>query len=267
MKKYLKATPIADYHHPSIDKLIAERGWRALTTYDRIGAAYAFVKDEIAFGYNRADDLAASEVLRDGYGQCNTKGNLLVALLRALEIPTRFHGFTIDKPLQKGAIPWWLYPLAPRRILHSWIEIEWQGAWMPLEGFILDGAYLGALQAQFPQATSFCGYGAATPNLGDPQVEWCGKPTYIQREGIAEDFGVFEDPDGLYDQHGTNLSGLRRWLFVYIFRHAMNATVDRIRRKNPRFQAGLQSDDKFLGESKISRQAPEDPPVGEAAAE
>ena len=50
--------------------------------HDRIGAAYAFVRDEIAFGYNLADDLPASRVLEDGLGQCNTKGTLFMALLR-----------------------------------------------------------------------------------------------------------------------------------------------------------------------------------------
>jgi hypothetical protein len=229
MNTWLAATPIADYDHPSIQALIRERGWRELDTYERIGVAYTFVKDEIVFGYNRSDDLPASEVLRDGYGQCNTKGNLLLALLRALEAPARFHGFTIDKDLQKGAIPAWLFPIAPARILHSWVEVQWEGDWVPLEGFILDDAYLSALQSRFPDTESFCGYGAATTNLQEPNVEWCGRPTYIQREGIAEDFGVFDHPDELYRARGTNLTGLRRVLYTYVFRHAMNATVSRIR--------------------------------------
>lgn len=230
METWTEATPIANHDHPFIRALIDERGWLSLEAFDRIGAAYGFVKDEISFGYNRADDLPASDVLLDGYGQCNTKGNLLVALLRALDIPARFHGFTIDKALQKGAIPAWLFPLAPPRILHSWVEVRWDGGWLSLEGFILDGAYLRSLQRRFPEATSFCGYGAATPNLQEPSVEWRGEPTYIQSEGIAEDFGVFEHPDDLYRERGTNLSGARRVLYTYFFRHAMNAVVARVRR-------------------------------------
>ncbi len=229
MTTWLESTSIANHEDPSIQALIAKREWRALLLYERIGAAYSFVKDEIVFGYNSRDDLPASQVLGDGYGQCNTKGNLLVALFRGLEIPARFHGFTIDKALQKGAIPGWLFPLAPSRILHSWVEIQWDGEWLPLEGFILDKSYLSALQARFPDASSFCGYGAATPDLSAPAVEWCGKPTYIQREGIEDDFGVFDHPDDLYRERGTNLSGVRRFLYEHIFRHAMNATVGRIR--------------------------------------
>ncbi len=226
---HLRATRILDIDHPEIRALVDQRGWRTPSAYERIGAAYSFVKDEIAFGYNASDDLPASAVLRDGYGQCNTKGNLLMALLRALEIPCRFHGFTIDKALQKGAIPAWLFPIAPARILHSWVEVRFGGEWIPLEGFILDGTYLSALQARFPDADAFCGYGAATPNLQRPEVDWCGRATYIQRDGIADDFGVFDDPDAFYEAQGTNLSGLRRWLFVHVFRHLMNRTVARVR--------------------------------------
>lgn len=227
---WLSPTKIADFKAPALQALIDDRGWLKLNTFDRIGAAYRFVKDEIAFGYNASDDLSASEVLSDGYGQCNTKGNLLVALLRALELPCRFHGFTIYKALQRGAIPWWLYPLAPAEILHSWVEVYYEDKWIPLEGFILDARYLGALQRRFADVEGpFCGYGAATPDLQRPGVEWRGEATYIQREGIAQDLGVFDHPDELYTRYGTNLSGLRRLVYAKLFRHAMNATVASIR--------------------------------------
>ena len=39
----------------------------------KIREVYSFVRNEIKFGYNKGDDIIASEVLKDGYGQCNTK--------------------------------------------------------------------------------------------------------------------------------------------------------------------------------------------------
>nr|WP_245964250.1 hypothetical protein [Roseovarius spongiae] len=36
--------------------------------YEKIGAAYDFVRNEIAFDYNRADDIPASKVPADWYG-------------------------------------------------------------------------------------------------------------------------------------------------------------------------------------------------------
>lgn len=223
-------TPLLDLNAPALQALIAQHGWRALPHYERIGAIYRFVRDEIAFGYNTRDTLSASAVLADGYGQCNTKGTLFMALLRACGIPCRLHGFTIDKALQKGAITGWAYWLAPRSIVHSWVEVWYGQRWVNLEGFILDAPYLQALQARFaPHQGAFCGFGAATPDLHQPGVDWCGTDTYIQRDGINHDFGVFDSPDAFYARHGANLQGFKRYLFEHVVRHQMNRTVQAIR--------------------------------------
>ena len=223
-------TALLDYRQADIQALITQRGWMRLSTYDQIGAVYNFVRDEIQFGYNTADDLPASRVLADGIGQCNTKGTLLMALLRAVGVACRFHGFTIDKALQEGAITGLAYQLAPRNIIHSWVEV-WSGEkWLQLEGFILDGDYLTALQKRFVNHRgAFCGFGAATPDLQNPGVDWLGANTYIQKDGINQDLGLFDSPDDFYARHGVNLSGLKRWLFVNIIRQRMNQNVARIR--------------------------------------
>ena len=80
--KYLKKTPMVNYDAAPIKDLIRSRGWETLDTFSRIGAIYDYVRNEILFGYNRSDTLTAEEVLADGYGQCNTKATLLMALRR-----------------------------------------------------------------------------------------------------------------------------------------------------------------------------------------
>ena len=222
-------TELLDFKSPQIQQLIVERRWQALPEFERIGAIYDFVRNEIKFGYNQSDSLPASQVLADGFGQCNTKGILLMALLRANQIACRFHGFTIDKRLQKGAITGWAYVLAPASIIHSWVEIWFDGRWVNLEGFILDERYLIALQKTFPAAKEFCGFGAAVTDLRDPPVQWKGTDTYIQKEGINADFGIFNSPDDFYRKHGTNLSGVRKWVFESVVRAQMNRNVERIR--------------------------------------
>lgn len=229
-RQYLRNTPILDFEHPVVQRLVAQRGWTAMPERERIGAIYTFVRDEIGFGYNVSDDLPASRVFTDGIGQCNTKGTLLMALFRAAGIPCRFHGFTIHKALQKGAITGIAYLLAPRDIIHSWVEVDFDGRWVNLEGFILDKAYLTQLQRKFSDHQGpFCGFGAATPDLQNPGIEWNGTDTYIQKDGINQDFGVYDDPDSFYAVHGTNLSGPKRWLFAHVIRHWMNNNVARIR--------------------------------------
>lgn len=226
----LEETTILDFSAPTVRALVDARGWRQLPVRERIGAVYAFVRDEIGFGYNASDDLPASKVLADGYGQCNTKTNLLMALLRAVGVPCRFHGATVAKALQKGVVPAFVYPIAPASILHGFAEVHFEGRWLALEGVILDAPYLEGLRARFPnERDAFLGYGAGTESLSAPANEWRGEPTFVQRTGIDADFGTFDSPDAFYAAKGTNLSGLRAWLFRNWIRFRMNDAVASIR--------------------------------------
>jgi len=229
-ERYLRTTRLLDFEHPRIQALIQERSWRDLPERERIGAIYDFVRDEIAFGYNESDDLPASAVLADGYGQCNTKTTLLMALLRATGSGCRFHGATIHKRLQKGIMEGLFYRLAPSSILHTWVEVFYDGRWAGLEGVILDQRYLAGLRACLQvNSGAFCGYAVGTEDLADPPVAWQGTDTQIQATGVNHDFGVFDDPDSFYRQHGGNIRGLKAWLAWPRMRAAMNRKVGSIR--------------------------------------
>ncbi|MTD46294.1 transglutaminase [Conexibacter sp. W3-3-2] len=226
----LSSTPLLDFDHPTLQTLIDRHGWRDLPEYERIGAIYGFVRDEISFGYNASDAIPASAVLTDGYGQCNTKTTLLMALLRGTGIACRFHGATIHKRLQKGVVTGLPYRLAPDNILHSWAEVRSGDGWVGLEGVILDLEYLNGLRTSVrTRGGAFLGYGVGTDDFANPPISWRGTDTAIQTTGINQDFGTFEDPDAFYRDHGDNLSGLRRLLFQHVVRHRMNRKVGAIR--------------------------------------
>lgn len=123
MDRYLEETELLDYSCLDILKLIDSRGFDKLDDFNKIKEIYNFVRDEMLFGYNVCDEMAASRILSDGYGQCNTKSILFMALLRGVGIPCRIHGFTIDKKLQKGAMTGFVYNSAPRNVVHSWVEV------------------------------------------------------------------------------------------------------------------------------------------------
>lgn len=230
-RELLKSTRMLDFTSAPIKSLIAARGWQGMPEAERARAAYNFVRDEIAFGYNADDCITASRVLRDGYGQCNTKGTLLMALLRALSIPCRIHGFMIDKALQKGAMTGFVYKSAPNEIFHSYVEAYVCGRWYNLEGFILDKEYLTALQRKFkPLADgSFVGYGVATENFISPPVDFDCCDTYIQKAGIVRDFGVYDDPDSLLLEHGQAMSAPKKLAYRLLGRRLMNRNVNRLR--------------------------------------
>ncbi|MHC1604593.1 MAG: transglutaminase-like domain-containing protein [Candidatus Methanofastidiosia archaeon] len=108
----MQPTPILDYNSKEIRELV-DKLLDIKTCESKIEKIYYFVRDEIKFGYNESDDISASKVLKERYGQCNTKSTLFMALLRAVKIPCRIHFFTIDKRVQKGIITGLHYKLTP----------------------------------------------------------------------------------------------------------------------------------------------------------
>ncbi|UTW66106.1 transglutaminase family protein [bacterium SCSIO 12643] len=233
MEKYLEETALLNFSHHSIEALIKSKEWDQLNEFDKVQKVYNFVRDEIKFGYNTGDDIQASRILEDGYGQCNTKSTLLMALLRAIEIPNRIHGFTINKALQKGAITGIWYQIAPENILHSWVEVWLDGKWYFLEGVILDRDYISVVQRENRETSgAFCGYGIYTEELQNPAIDWNKNHTFIQRMGINNDFGVFDSPDQFYEKHHQNLNLIKKWFYENVIRHLMNRNVNSIRNKS-----------------------------------
>lgn len=231
MERHLRPTIILDFNDSSIQALVSEQGWRSLEYRDRIGAVYNFVR-ELPFGYNTSDELPASSVLADGYGQCNTKTSLLMALLRAVDIPCRFHGATIHKRLQKGVVKGIAYSLAPENILHSWVEVNIDERWVGLEGVICDTPYLDGVRKCVGTPGAFLGYGVGTNDLANPPIAWCGTDTAIQQTGVNNDYGTYDDPDSFYAEYGVNLTGIRGLIYRKVVRPRMNRRVARIRDRN-----------------------------------
>ena len=230
--KYLIETPLLDYSNEIIQELIKAKGWLSMPLFERLKSIYNYVRDEILFGYNVDDDIKASEVLKDGYGQCNSKGILFMSLLRGASIPCRIHGFYIDKKLQKGAMKELVYLFSPRKVLHSYVEVYFEDKWYKLEAFILDVAYLRNLQIKFKDCHGpFFGYGVASKDLQHPVIDFNRNDTFIQSEGIVEDLGIYNCPDELFKNYHQKMSHVKAFLFRHIGRHAMNRNVKMIRRK------------------------------------
>lgn len=230
MDRYLKETRMLNYSDERIQRLIKDRKWKNADKFECLKAIYNFVRDEILFGYNVDDSILASQVLSDGYGQCNTKGTLFMELLRACGIPCRVHGFTIDKKLQKGAMTGFVYKSAPKNVFHSWVEVYFEEQWYELEAFILDKAYLTKLQEKNSDCIgAFCGYGVAVKDFKHPVIDFDRNNTYIQSKGINQDFGVYDSPDELLKEHHQEISGVKAFLYRNLGRHLMNRNVRRIR--------------------------------------
>lgn len=53
--------------------------------------------------------------------------------------------------------------------------------------------------------------------------------TYIQSEGINQDFGIYDSPDDLLREHGQEMSPFKAFVYRNIGRHLMNRNVANVR--------------------------------------
>ncbi|MFV0395355.1 MAG: transglutaminase-like domain-containing protein, partial [Coprobacillaceae bacterium] len=165
MEINLTETYLLDYNHSSIIEVIEKNKWHLLPIKEAIQAVYGYVQNTIIFGYNSDDYIKASKVLKDGYGQCNTKSILLMAFLRRLKIPCRMHGFIVEKNFQKGCLKGLYYKFSPNEIIHGWVEVYYNQTWYVLEGVILDKKYVNQLQDKYKSNNSeFHRYAISTNN-------------------------------------------------------------------------------------------------------
>lgn len=233
-ENYLAPTPILDYEASTIQEVLSDFKVEKHIKEQRI-VAYLFVRDRILFGYNNdRDSIPASQVLQDGIGHCNTKSTLLGALLRGLGVQCRFHFFRINKKVQQGIFPKHIYERHIKDgVLHVWVEAFTGERWAILEGVILDQKYLDSARKLFPVSNKFEGWGISCPDLSTVNTDWDGEgDTFIQKDSIVEDFGIFSTPDDYYDKHGDNLSDkniFKRFVYRYFISKVLTRRTEGLR--------------------------------------
>ena len=232
MEEYLKETKMLNFYSAKISDLVREKGWLELDEFHKIKNIYEFVQNDILFGYNSTDILSAVEVLQDGFGQCNTKATLLMALLRSVNIPCRLHAFNVSKDFQKGALPQIIYLLAPKYILHTWVEVFFNDKWIALEGVIIDKDYLYTVQQKYTEYKGiFKKFAIATKDVETVNIDWTGNDVFIQKEAVVDDYGIFSSPDILFSKHTQNMSKIKLYLYSHIGTKMMTKRVFKIRNK------------------------------------
>lgn len=230
MEEYLKETKMLNFNSAKISDLVREKGWLELDEFHKIKNIYEFVQNDILFGYNSTDILSAVEVLQDGFGQCNTKATLLMALLRSVNIPCRLHAFNVSKDFQKGALPQIIYLLAPKYILHTWVEVFFNDKWIALEGVIIDKNYLYTVQQKYTEHKGiFKKFAIATKDVETVNIDWTGNDVFIQKEAVVDDYGIFSSPDILFSKHTQNMSKIKLYLYSHIRTKMMTKRVFKIR--------------------------------------
>ncbi|UCC19651.1 MAG: transglutaminase domain-containing protein [Promethearchaeota archaeon] len=129
MEDYLKPTKFCDCDNQEIIDKAKELTKNDKTPKEMALSIFYFVRDQITFMMCGNDK--ASETLMKGHGDCSTKTNLQVALLRAVNIPARYHIASLRKECLKGIISKSLYKLFPDELSHhQWCECYLSEKWI-----------------------------------------------------------------------------------------------------------------------------------------
>ena len=78
---------------------------------------------------------------------------------------------------------------------------------------------------------AFCGYGVAVKDFRKPVIDFNRNNTYIQSEGINQDFGVYDSPDEMFADHHQELGPVKKSAYRNLGRHLMNRNVIKIRKQ------------------------------------
>ena len=224
---------LADYDHPTIKKLAARLTRPETTPRGKLDRIFHYVRDDIRFGFPmNGDFVKASETIQLGYGQCNTKATLLLALCKAAGIPARIHFSLITKDIQKGFFRGLAYWLMPKEISHSWIEVEIEDQWRRIDTFINDKTLFDAAKAKIKRLGWSVGYSVALED-GEASADLdLDDAVYQQMAAVTDDHGTWDDPSAYYEseKYRNRPDGVRMWFYRHLI-GGINRRVEAVRRE------------------------------------
>ena len=165
---------------------------------ERAIALHDAVRERVKFGFNKYFDAAPPDyALACGYGHCNPKSRLLVALFRAAGLESYQHFVVIPKEILKGAIPASRYWMIPAELSHSYVDVRVEGRWRAIDSHIVDTALLQGALDRLARENRSLGYGVRV----DSTNTWDGQSDAFSQfdEGfMIEDHGRVEDVEAYF---------------------------------------------------------------------
>ncbi len=183
IRKYLVATQLCDGDHPELWRTADEICGSENIPGEKAKRIFYFVRDEIRFGlaFSRTK---ASQTLKRGYGDCSSKSNLHVALLRVVGIPARLRWVKVKSSALYGIIMDQLYKRMPPTASHFWPECFLRDKWVSCEAFLDKTLYEGMLRKGLINEDQV------------PTIDWDGENDLIMlKPWIVEDCGSLSSAD------------------------------------------------------------------------
>jgi transglutaminase-like putative cysteine protease len=183
IQNYLVATPMCDSDDPWLQRTAKEIIGDTNIPEEKALRIFYFVRDGIRFGlaFSRTK---ASQTLRRGYGECSSKTNVQVALLRAVRIPARLRWVKAESRTLRGLVMDSLNKRMPPTASHFWPECYIGNKWISCGAFLDKTLYEGMFRK-----------GLITKKQV-PTIDWDGKTDLIVlAPWIVEDCGSLSSVD------------------------------------------------------------------------
>ena len=161
--EFLKPTNMCDFDNPIIIQKAHNLTDNSSTDKEKAIAIFNYIRDEILFFFDPYFKTA-SNTLKKGGGFCMSKANLQVALLRAINIPARYHIVHLKADCTNPLFPKWYVKNSPPIIdHHSTCECYLNGKWIACDAALDKDLIKGAKAKGLYDQESF------------PQIDWDGE--------------------------------------------------------------------------------------------
>lgn len=225
LEDFLKETKYCNYSNP----LLKERAIEVTKPYSNDSqkaiALFNYVRDNILYKFNYWN-IKASDTLKDGYGMCTNKNNLLIAMLRAINIPA---GYGILKVKAKEYFGPIMLDFFRNKISEESVHIYTQ-------------AYLSNTWIKCdPSTDKALSEKTAYFNYSTELVSWNGSNHAMDRilpKHIIDDTGPFYDIDANLDKKPKSLSFIKIW--------SANIYLDFLRKSHRQFNNYNERESAFL---------------------
>jgi len=183
---FLAPTKFCDCDNQEIIKKAKELTENDNTPKEAALSIFHFLRDKIPYLVNYI--VKASETLKTGQGFCITKSNLQVALLRAINIPARYHHAYLKKEVLKDIVPVIVYENMQDIItFHPWCECYLSKKWISCDT-TFDKALVEALYKKNLRSKNEI-----------PSIHWDGENDLnTMNTWMVEDKGTHESLDNLF---------------------------------------------------------------------
>jgi transglutaminase-like putative cysteine protease len=195
VREYLITTPMCDHDHPLVQETARRVVADGQTEQEKAILIFNFVRDSIRFSVAFSKSKA-SQILRQGYGECITKTNVQVALLRAVGIPARMRWVMAQAKVLTGLVaPVMLWSMKPDAS-HFWTECYLGDHWVSCEALLDKPLYEGMLKQ-----------GLITKDQ-IPTIDWDGeKDLILLKPWITSDRGYVASADDAHRAYQNNGEG------------------------------------------------------------